>query len=110
MKKQHSLFSSLIILFVLTAYGCQNNNSSDQASTAADSASATAQQSSSTKAKGQKTRINNTVDWATYRGDNEGSAYSALDQITIENVATLEEVWHYDTRDLVGPISTFSPL
>ena len=107
MKKQHSLFSSLIILFVLTAYGCQNNNSSDQTSTAPESE---AQESSVTKAKGQKSRINNTVDWATYRGDNEGSAYSALDQITIENVATLEEVWHYDTRDLVGPGMSSNPI
>ena len=63
MNKQHSLFSPLIILFVLTAFGCQNNNSSDQSGAAGESASTTAQESSGTKAKGQKTRINNTVDW-----------------------------------------------
>jgi quinoprotein glucose dehydrogenase len=105
MKKQHSLFSSLILLFVLTAFGCSNDRSSDEASSAAQESADTG-----VSKTGQKSRINNSVDWATYRGDNEGSAYSSLDQITIENVATLEEVWHYDTRDLVGPGMSSNPI
>ena len=109
MKKQHSLFSSLILLYVLTAFGCSNDATPDQASSAApDSASADVQKSA--RADGQKSRINNSVDWATYRGDNEGSAYSSLDQITNENVQSLEEVWHYDTRELVGPGMSSNPI
>jgi quinoprotein glucose dehydrogenase len=109
MKKQHSLFSSLILLYVLTAFGCSNDATPDQAGSAAqDSASADVQKS--TRADGQKSRINNSVDWATYRGDNEGSAYSSLDQITNENVQLLEEVWHYDTRELVGPGMSSNPI
>jgi quinoprotein glucose dehydrogenase len=105
MKKQHSLFSSLILLFVLTAFGCSNDRSSEPTSSAAQESADTG-----VSKTGQKSRINNSVDWATYRGDNEGSAYSSLDQITIENVATLEEVWHYDTRDLVGPGMSSNPI
>ena len=109
MKKQHSLFSSLILLFVLTAFGCSNDRSSDQTSSAAqDSADAGVEKTVSKT--GEKSRINNSVDWATYRGDNEGSAYSSLDQITAENVQQLEEAWHYDTRELVGPGMSSNPI
>ena len=62
------------------------------------------------RAAGKKNRVNNTTDWATYRGDQEGSAYSALDQITVDNVASLEEVWTYDTRELVGPGMQSNPI
>jgi quinoprotein glucose dehydrogenase len=95
----------LILLFVLTAFGCSNDRSSEPTSSAAQESADTG-----VSKTGQKSRINNSVDWATYRGDNEGSAYSSLDQITIENVATLEEVWHYDTRDLVGPGMSSNPI
>jgi len=88
MKKQLYLFSPLIFLFVLVACSSENN----------------------TTATGQKSRINNTVDWATYRGDNEGSAYSSLSQITTENVQLLEEVWTYDIRKLVGPGMESNPI
>ena len=109
MKKQHYLFSPLIFLFVLIAFGCENNNTSDQTG-ASDQTSTAVQNSGGTTKTGQKSRINNFVDWATYRGDNEGSAYSSLSQITTENVQSLEEVWTYDVRKLVGPGMESNPI
>ena len=100
-KKKLYLFSPLMFLFVLTACGGANNDTSDQTSTTVQK---------STKTTGQKNRLNNFVDWATYRGDNEGSAYSSLSQITTENVHLLEEVWTYDTRDLMGPGMESNPI
>jgi len=102
MKKQHYLFSPLIFLFVLVAFGCENNDTADQTS-ASDQTSTAVQNSGGTAKTGQKNRLNNFVDWATYRGDQEGTAYSTLSQITTENVQSLEEVWHHDTRVIVGP-------
>ena len=73
MKKQSYLFSPLIFIFVLIASGCENNDTANQAEPAVQE---------STRPTGQKNRLNNFVDWATYRGDQEGSAYSTLSQIT----------------------------
>jgi quinoprotein glucose dehydrogenase len=109
MKKRHYLFSPLIFLFVLTAFGCEKNDTPDQTS-ASDQTSSTAQISKRPTKTGQKSRLNNFVDWATYRGDNEGSAYSSLNQITTENVQLLEEVWTYDVRKLVGPGMESNPI
>jgi len=66
--------------------------------------------SAQTTKTGQKSRLNNFVDWATYRGDQEGTGYSTLSQITTENVQSLEEVWTYDTRELVGPGMESNPI
>ncbi|MCP5119634.1 MAG: PQQ-binding-like beta-propeller repeat protein [bacterium] len=38
-------------------------------------------------------------DWSVYRGGPEGINYSALDQITRDNVSSLEVAWTYDTGD-----------
>ncbi|MEQ9565954.1 MAG: PQQ-binding-like beta-propeller repeat protein, partial [Pseudomonadales bacterium] len=115
MNKQLYLFSPLIFLSVLVAFGCESNDTSDQASATVQNSGLTenaAGQKSGLKANatGQKSRLNNFVDWATYRGDNEGSAYSSLSQITTENVQLLEEVWTYDTRELVGPGMESNPI
>jgi quinoprotein glucose dehydrogenase len=109
MKKQLYLFSPLIFLFVLVACGGENNDTSDQTSTSDQTTTAVQNSGGATKT-GQKSSINNTVDWATYRGDNEGSAYSSLTQITTENVQLLEEVWTYDIRKLVGPGMESNPI
>ena len=93
MKKQLYLFSPLIFLFVQIAFGQENNDTSDQTSTTV-----------------QKSRLNNFVDWATYRGDKEGTAYSSLSQITTGNVQLLEEVWTYDTKNLVRPGMSSNPI
>lgn len=111
MKKQLNLFSPLICLFVLTACGGENNETSDQTSSAVQETGTNAQKTPATVQKtGQKNRLNNFVDWATYRGDQEGTAYSSLSQITPENVHLLEEVWTYDTRELVGPGMESNPI
>lgn len=109
MKKQHHLCSPLFLLFILTAFGCESNDTPDQTS-ASDQTSTPAQTSKRPAKTGQKSRLNNTVDWATYRGDNEGSAYSSLNQITTENVQSLEEVWTYDARKIVGPGMESNPI
>ena len=111
MKKQLYLFSPLIFLFVLTACGGENNETSEPTSATSESASPAPQAARTTVQKtGQKSRLNNFVDWATYRGDQEGTAYSSLDQITTENVHLIEEVWTYDTRNLVGPGMESNPI
>lgn len=107
MKNQLKFFSPLIFLFVLTACGGESNGASGQSSTTVQETGTTAQATNKT---GQKNRLNNFVDWATYRGDQEGTAYSALNQITRENVQLLEEVWTYDTRELVGPGMESNPI
>lgn len=101
MKKPLYLFSPLIFLFVLIASGCENNHASDQTTTTV---------SDQTSTTGQKSRLSNFVDWATYRGDQEGTAYSSLSQITTENVQLLEEVWTYDTKNLVRPGMESNPI
>lgn len=93
MQKQLYLFSPLTFLSVLIAFGWVDNDTSAQ-----------------TSAAGQKSRLNNFADWATYRGDQEGTGYSSLSQITVENVQLLEEVWTYDTRDLVRPGMSSNPI
>jgi len=111
MMKKLCLFSPLIFLSILTACGGEKNETSGQASTPAQTTSAAAPAPGTTVQKtGQKNRLNNFVDWATYRGDQEGTAYSSLDQITTDNVHLLEEVWTYDTRNLVGPGMESNPI
>ncbi|GAA0877891.1 hypothetical protein GCM10009119_08590 [Algoriphagus jejuensis] len=39
------------------------------------------------------------TDWSHYGGPEDGSRYSALDQINLENVAQLEVAWTYSTGD-----------
>ncbi len=109
MKKPLYLFSPLICLFVLIAFGCENNDTSDQTSTTVSDQTST-NVSDQTSTTGQKSRLNNFVDWATYRGDQEGTAYSSLSQITTENVQLLEEVWTYDTKNLVRPGMESNPI
>jgi len=93
MQKQLYLFSPLTFLSVLIAFGWVDSDTSAQ-----------------TSAAGQKSRLNNFVDWATYRGDQEGTGYSSLSQVTVENVQLLEEVWTYDTRDLLRPGMSSNPI
>ncbi len=109
MKKQRYLFSPLIFLSLLITFGCESSDTSDQTSAAVqESASSTVQRT--VQKTGERNRLNNFVDWATYRGDQEGTAYSTLSQITPENVQLLEEVWTYDTRELVGPGMESNPI
>tara|TARA_R110002049_G_scaffold25557_3_gene89627 strand:+ start:13672 stop:15996 length:2325 start_codon:yes stop_codon:yes gene_type:complete len=114
MKKQLYLCSPLIFLLALTACGGGSNGTSEQASAAVQTTGSAAQTTGTaarkSSATGKKSRLNNFVDWATYRGDQEGTAYSSLSQITPENVQLLEEVWHYDTRNLVGPGMESNPI
>jgi quinoprotein glucose dehydrogenase len=42
-------------------------------------------------------------DWPSYGGSPYGQRYSALAQITPQNVAQLKELWHYRTGDMPGP-------
>jgi quinoprotein glucose dehydrogenase len=42
------------------------------------------------------------ADWPAYGGTWHGQRYSALRQITPDNVEHLEQVWHYETGDLRG--------
>jgi len=41
----------------------------------------------------------NPADWAVYGGNTENTHYTTLNQITPENVASLEVAWTYDTGD-----------
>ena len=93
MNKKIYLFSPLAFIAVLILSGCENNDTSSQVS-----------------ATGEKGRLNNSVDWATYRGDQEGSHYSSLSQITTENVQLLEEVWTYDADTIVRPGMSSNPI
>ena len=47
----------------------------------------------------QKAREIDYTDWSHYGGPEDGSRYSALTQITKENVAQLEVAWTYRTGD-----------
>lgn len=85
MKKQLYLVFPLV-LFLLAACGAESNDTSDQTSTPVQKAATAVQKT------GTKNKLNNFADWATYRGDQEGTAYSSLSQITTENVQLLEEV------------------
>ena len=93
MNKKIHLFSPLAFIAVLILSGCENNDTSSQVS-----------------ATGEKGRLNNFVDWATYRGDQEGSHYSSLSQITTENVQLLEEVWTYDADTIIRPGMSSNPI
>jgi quinoprotein glucose dehydrogenase len=42
------------------------------------------------------------ADWPAYGGSALGQRYSALRQITPQNVKQLEQVWHYQTGDIPG--------
>ena len=55
-------------------------------------------------------RLNNFTDWGTYRGDQGGTGYSSLNQINTENVEHLQEVWTYETRDLIRPGMSSNPI
>lgn len=105
MKKQTYLFSTLIVLVLLVGCGSENNNESGLASALVETGT-----TAETSSPDEKSRLNNFVDWATYRGDKEGTGYSALSQITTENVQLLEEVWTYDTRNLVRPGMSSNPI
>jgi quinoprotein glucose dehydrogenase len=104
MKKQLYLVFPLVFLFLLAACGGETNDTSDQTSTPVQEAATAVQKT------GTKNKLNNFVDWATYRGDQGGTAYSSLSQITTENVQLLEEVWTYDVRKLVGPGMQSNPI
>ena len=43
-----------------------------------------------------------TADWPYYHGDPAATHYSALDQITVHNVARLTKAWEYDSGDAFG--------
>ncbi len=42
-------------------------------------------------------------DWPAYGGDDGGTRYSALDQVTRDNVATLQVAWTWNTGDVPVP-------
>ena len=42
-------------------------------------------------------------DWPAYGGDDAGTRYSALEQVTPENVATLRVAWTWSTGDVPVP-------
>jgi quinoprotein glucose dehydrogenase len=42
-------------------------------------------------------------EWPSYGGSPYGQRYSALNQITPQNVSQLKELWHYRTGDVPGP-------
>lgn len=44
-------------------------------------------------------------DWVAYGGTNAGTHYSALEQITPQNISQLEEVWRIQTGDTAQPNS-----
>jgi quinoprotein glucose dehydrogenase len=111
MKTQHNLFSLLIFLVVLVACGGENKDVSGQASTTGEpGASAKPGTAAKPSTTGKKSRLNDFDNWATYRGDKEATAYSSLSQITPENVQLLEEVWTYDTKNLVRPGMSSNPI
>lgn len=87
-----NLLLSVLLLSLFGIYGCQQKSSQEA------------------KKDGEKSRLNNFTEWATYRGDQGGTQYSNLDQITTENVQSLEEVWTYDTRGLVRPGMESNPI
>ncbi|MDG2108004.1 MAG: hypothetical protein P8J74_05060, partial [Woeseiaceae bacterium] len=93
MNKKIHLFSPLAFIAVLILSGCESSDTSKQVS-----------------ATGEKGRLNNSVDWATYRGDQEGTHYSSLSQITTDNVQLLEEVWTYDIDNIVRPGTSSNPI
>ena len=93
MNKKLHLFSPLAFIAVLILSGCESSDTSKQVS-----------------ATGEKGKLNNSVDWATYRGDQEGTHYSSLSQITTDNVQLLEEVWTYDIDNIVRPGTSSNPI
>lgn len=84
------VFSLILVTMLVLAFGCQNEW--QQVGGRVES------------------RLNNFTDWATYRGDKKSTQYSTLDQITPQNVSELEEVWTYDTRNLVRPGMESNPI
>ena len=109
MKKRYQLYSPLVLLAALVVAGCGTDSASDQTSEVAQEASGIATQSPE-GAVSEKNRVNNFTDWGTYLGDQAGTAYSSLSQITTDNVGMLEEVWTYDTRELMGPGMESNPI
>ena len=105
MKKMNHAYSPFILMLLVGVAGCGSDSAPDTTNEAVMSSGVMAEE----LATGEKNRVNNTTDWATYRGDQDGSAYSALDQITVDNVALLEEVWTYDTRSLSVPACNRTP-
>jgi quinoprotein glucose dehydrogenase len=97
MKSINFLFLTLLCLSLFLTHGCGNDNASQE-------------NSEEVSKDGEKTRLNNLTDWATYRGDKDGTQYSSLDQITPQNIQTLEEVWTYDTKNLVRPGMESNPI
>ena len=93
MKKKIHLFSPLAFIAILFLAGCESSEQTKQVD-----------------ASGERNRLNNFVDWATYRGDQEGTHYSSLDQITTENVQFLEEAWTYDVDNIVRPGMSSNPI
>ena len=106
MKKLNHTYSPFILMLFIGMTGCGTDSAQDTTNEAVKSSGVMVEE----RVAGEKNRLNNTTDWATYRGDQDGSAYSVLDQITVDNVAALEEVWTYDTRDLVGPGMQSNPI
>ena len=94
MKMKTHLFSPLAFIAILFLAGCGNSDT----------------QKPKVDASGERNRLNNFVDWATYRGDQEGTGYSSLDQITTENVQLLEEAWTYDFDNIVRPGTSSNPI
>ena len=94
MRKKIHLFSPLAFIAILFLAGCGNSDT----------------QKAKVDTSGDKNRLNNFVDWATYRGDQEGTGYSSLDQITTENVQLLEEAWTYDFDNIVRPGTSSNPI
>ncbi|HSK41209.1 MAG TPA: PQQ-dependent dehydrogenase, methanol/ethanol family, partial [Arenibaculum sp.] len=49
-----------------------------------------------------QSNISDMKNWATQLGNYEGHRYSALDQITVDNVANLRPAWTFSTGVLRG--------
>lgn len=93
-KKQHKLLPTLAVPVALMTFAVASAVSGAENSKVAE----------------VKTRLNNSVDWGTYRGDQGGTGYSSLSQINTENVHLLENVWTYETRDLIRPGMSSNPI
>lgn len=85
-----------MMLFAMLAfnYGCQPGDVDDDKS----------------QASGWTDRLNNHVDWGTYRGDKSATHYSSLNQIARENVNQLEVAWTYQAGSLTGPGMQSNPI
>ena len=53
-------------------------------------------------------RLDNSTDWAIYRGDKKGNQFAELAQINASNVHRLKPVWEYHTGDAGRRTSSYA--